>query len=150
MTFLCQPGVGGSDCSACLPSFYGFSQTGCLRKKNKFMPSFNHLCNSFRLIIACQCSVDLSETSSCDVVTGQCRCKVSAVGQRCDRCAVSNCSCTAAPKICENFSQHNFFSRFSQTTGCPEVDVSPAVVIRVDRTITSVTSGVVSVGANLG
>ncbi|XP_057303936.1 laminin subunit alpha-1-like isoform X1 [Hydractinia symbiolongicarpus] len=59
----CKSGVGGRDCSYCLPGFYDFSDTGC---------------------IACGCQ---GPDPICNPNTGACNCPINTQGRVCDACA---------------------------------------------------------------
>ncbi|KAG9484595.1 hypothetical protein GDO78_010137 [Eleutherodactylus coqui] len=68
---VCQPNVGGRRCNECLEGYYkftGMGSTSCL---------------------PCRChrSGAINASQPCDRLTGQCVCKASVTGQRCDTCS---------------------------------------------------------------
>ena len=64
----CKPAVEGEKCDRCIPDHYNFeSGQGCR---------------------SCDCHVQGSLTSQCDLVTGVCQCKPGVEGAKCDRCMV--------------------------------------------------------------
>ncbi|XP_038072771.1 laminin subunit alpha-like [Patiria miniata] len=111
----CLPGVGNRRCDVCLPNFYNFSSEGCQACQcNEFGSSslqcgedgvcscqgnvVGEKCDQCQLgyfglpqqpCTACDCDVIGSEGGAlafCDVITGQCPCKVGVGPRRCDQC----------------------------------------------------------------
>ena len=84
----CKPGVGGAQCSECLPGYFGFSNSGCQ---------------------PCACHPNGSVSSTdCDSSTGRCSCLPNVVGGNCDGCEVGffdiaagclSCGCEAAGSV---------------------------------------------------
>ncbi|XP_044133567.1 usherin-like [Bufo gargarizans] len=67
---VCQPNVGGSQCDECLEGYYKSTQNGSVS------------------CLPCHCdkSGAINASQACDQLTGQCVCKASVTGQRCNIC----------------------------------------------------------------
>ncbi|XP_030634201.1 laminin subunit beta-3 [Chanos chanos] len=118
-TCRCKANVEGPNCDRCKSGYYGLSASnplGCSR---------------------CYCNAQGSLSSSCDPVTGQCRCRPHVQGLACDRCAAGywnptspygcelcNCDPTnSLSNICDQFTgQCQCRSGFGGRTcgGCPD------------------------------
>lgn len=89
----CQPGVTGQRCERCEVNFFGFSSSGCKRKRLYFifMSSTVIRYESLTLIAplclltACDCDPEGSRAAQC-TDDGQCECRPGFVGIRCDMC----------------------------------------------------------------
>ncbi|XP_056424309.1 usherin isoform X1 [Hyla sarda] len=67
---VCQPNVGGRRCDECSEGYYKFTQKG----------------STSCLPCRCDRSGAINASQSCDRLTGQCLCKASVTGQRCNVC----------------------------------------------------------------
>ena len=65
-TCVCKPGVGGVRCDQCLPGYHSLTDMGCT---------------------SCDCNPGGStNTTACNVDTGECECRQSVEGVKCDTC----------------------------------------------------------------
>uniref|UniRef100_A0A672HSK1 Laminin, alpha 5 n=1 Tax=Salarias fasciatus TaxID=181472 RepID=A0A672HSK1_SALFA len=134
----CRPNVIGRDCSMCATGFWGFPNcrpctcgggrlcepvTGdCICPPRTLRPDCTQCepqtfgCHPVVGCEVCNCSRPgvQSPDSSCDTLSGQCRCKNNVVGRQCDRCAPGfygypncrPCDCNEAgteEDVCDSF-----------------------------------------------
>ncbi|XP_065671411.1 laminin subunit alpha-1 isoform X3 [Hydra vulgaris] len=104
----CKSGVGGRDCSYCLPGFYGFSRAGCT---------------------ACNCK---GTDKICNSISGICNCPPNTRGRTCEPCACNgnsnqctrdgiclNCQFNSMGNSCQ-FCKSGFYGNalINQCLGC--------------------------------
>ncbi|XP_011501171.1 PREDICTED: laminin subunit alpha-1 [Ceratosolen solmsi marchali] len=106
----CSPGTIGNRCDQCDLDHYGLSSDGCsdLNQVNRVLSlrgetqkeydtasikpkAYIYLKPQLKMQIGvhqkfCGCNVLGATSSSCDIITGNCLCKVNVIGKQCDKC----------------------------------------------------------------
>ena len=68
----CKSNVEGQDCDRCKPNHWNLTSENPLGCQ------------------PCDCSIDGSNSMTCDQTTGKCHCKENVTGQKCDRCKTNH------------------------------------------------------------
>ncbi|CAL1547746.1 unnamed protein product, partial [Lymnaea stagnalis] len=77
----CKPGVSGRDCGICTPGYFNFTDSGCVRNCRTNYYGINNGTGCFN----CECNGQGSTSLQCNDA-GQCPCKDSVTGKKCDVC----------------------------------------------------------------
>ncbi|XP_073483348.1 laminin subunit alpha-2 isoform X3 [Aquarana catesbeiana] len=81
---ICKPGVTGEYCDKCADGYFGDALGA-------------------RSCQPCNCNINGSESTTCDIHTGKCECKYNVVGRQCDEC-LPNCWWDSEKQICQSCS----------------------------------------------